>query len=273
MYSQQNFNFQFKNSSSIFFKNLFPNSLLKRLQTLKIKRSYINEISEFFLLEVDNKKKSVNDLKMSFQIATENSIHFYLKKLKLIYLSFDFEKIPNFFYYPFLFNIIFSNNIISFGSNSKHYLFVRDVIILCFLDNRYIILLKIKFKNLKINFEKIRELIFFFLELQKNNVSNFILKILSKKNQLVLNLNQDKKINSQKKGCMKLDYARILTKNFVNNLDNCSLNPTSKIFEKKQEQSVTSYRAVVSYGKLKLLNRIEILSKLFFSKKEFLNKI
>jgi len=72
---------------------------------------------------------------------------------------------------------------------------------------------------------------------------------------------------------MKLDYARILTKNFVNNLDNCSLNPTSKIFEKKQEQSVTSYRAVVSYGKLKLLNRIEILSKLFFSKKEFLNKI
>ena len=112
MYSQQNFNFQFKNSRSIFFKNLFPNSLLKRLQTLKIKRSYINEISEFFLLEVDNKKKSVNDLKMSFQIATENSIHFYLKKLKLIYLSFDFEKIPNFFYYPFLFNIIFSNNII-----------------------------------------------------------------------------------------------------------------------------------------------------------------
>lgn len=72
---------------------------------------------------------------------------------------------------------------------------------------------------------------------------------------------------------MKLDYARILTKNFVNKLDNCFLNPTPKIFEKKQEQSVTSYRALVSYGKLKLLNRIEILSKLFFSKKEFLNKI
>jgi hypothetical protein len=52
---------------------------------------------------------------------------------------------------------------------------------------------------------------------------------------------------------MKLDYARILTKNFVNKLDNCFLNPTPKIFEKKQEQSVTSYRAVVSYGKLKLL--------------------
>ena len=80
-------------------------------------------------------------------------------------------------------------------------------------------------------------------------------------------------MQERKKEFMKLDYEGVFTENPLNNFDNCFLNPYQKIFEKKPEHSATTYRALVSYGKLKLLNRIKILSKLFFSKKEFLNKI
>ena len=74
-----------------------------------------------------------------------------------------------------------------------------------------------------------------------------------------------------KKIVYKIVYKKIFIKKFFENLSGCLTNYSYKRSEEKLNKDEKQNLSLVSYKKLKLLNKVEIITKLIFLKKDYLN--
>jgi len=78
-------------------------------------------------------------------------------------------------------------------------------------------------------------------------------------------------MKSKKKNIKKIVYKKIFIKKFFENLSGCLTNYSYKRSEEKLNKDEKQNLSLVSYKKLKLLNKVEIITKLIFLKKDYLN--
>lgn len=270
--------FKNRNLNFLFLKNLSESSLIKKIRNFKTKKSFLIEIVGFFSLEIV-KNKNTRFLKafiFPLKPISGNFVYGYLNQIKINFFNFDYEKFPKFFYYPLLFNIILSSISILIISELKRFVFFRNIITFYFLDNRFILFLEQKFKileknNKHLNLENIKIFFWFLVKLQKKNVSNLILEYLFKKNLLLSFLKKNKKMEFKKKNLKKIIYKQVFIKKPLENSNGCLTNYFYKNPDKKLNRDEKRNLGLISHKKLKLLNKVEIITKLIFLKKEYLN--
>jgi hypothetical protein len=275
---KKNFNFKPRNLNFLFLKNLSGRSLIEKIKNFKSKKSFFNEIANFISTEIkkNKNKKLLKDFKLPFKSIPGNIIYYYLNQIKISFFNFDFENFPKFFYYPLLFNIILSSISIFFIPELKRFVFFRNIITFYFLDNRYILFLekklKILEKNIKnLNLENIKIFFWFLVKLQKKKVSNLVFENLSIKNPLISFLKKNKEMEYKKKNFKKIVYQQVFVKKFFEELSRGLTNYSYKKPVKKLNKDEKEHLKLISYKKLKLLNKLEIFTKLIFLKKEYLN--
>ena len=155
-------------------------------------------------------------------------------------------------------------------------MFFRNIITFYFLENRYILFLekklKILEKNIKnLNLENIKIFFWFLVKLQKKKVSNLVFENLSIKNPLISFLKKNKEMEYKKKNFKKIVYQQVFVKKFFEELSRGLTNYSYKKPVKKLNKDEKEHLKLISYKKLKLLNKLEIFTKLIFLKKEYLN--
>jgi hypothetical protein len=248
------------------------------MRNFKFKKSFFDKIVDFFSSEILQNKNTrmLKNFRFPFKSISGNFIYYYLKRIKINFFNFDYEKYPMFFFYPLLFNNILSNISIFFLSDLKRFLFFGNIITFYFLDNRSILLLEQKLKLLEkndknINLENIKIFFWFLVKLQKKNVSNLVFEFSLKKISLITFLKKNKEMESKKKNLKKIVYKKVFIKKFFENLSGCLTNYSYKKPDKKLNKDEKRHLSLVSYKKLKLLNKVEIITKLIFLKKEYLN--
>ena len=279
---KKDFAFKIRNLNFLYIKNLSENSLIEKFRNLKTKKSFLDKIVDFFYLEnlKNNNTRILKNFRNLLKSTSGKFIYYYLKQIKNNFFNFDYEKFPRFFYYPLLFNIILSSISIFFLSELKRFVFFGNIITFYFLDNRSILILEQKLKILEknkknINLLNIKIFFWFLVKLQKKNVSNLVFEFLLKKIPLKSFWKKKKEMKSKKKNIKKIVYKivykKIFIKKFFENLSGCLTNYSYKRSEEKLNKDEKQNLSLVSYKKLKLLNKVEIITKLIFLKKDYLN--
>jgi len=94
---------------------------------------------------------------------------------------------------------------------------------------------------------------------------------LSIKNPLISFLKKNKEMEYKKKNFKKIVYQQVFVKKFFEELSRGLTNYSYKKPVKKLNKDEKEHLKLISYKKLKLLNKLEIFTKLIFLKKEYLN--